>query len=587
MLWVVVAGLAGLASINALRTARTQLISAKSALDSVVSNASSLTTASGRAAASVQARQALAEATAASGVLHRSLGLTVLRYVPVAWTQRNGAVQLADDAQEGARVGLSLIAAADSFATQARLQRGMLPLSPLRTLASQVTSAESSVFGLVRSGGGLIGPLASARQQIDVLAATTANRLQQTADSLRAATTFLGSDGPRRYLVAAENNAEMRDQGAVLSYSVVDFDRGRVTIEHSGPISELALTQPVPVGMPVGMREFFADTQPTLLWQSANTTADFPWSGAVMATMYRQATGHPVDGVIALDVPTLADVLGVTGPIAVDGIPQPVTSANVTDILLNQLYAALPAGSDTGERRELESRVASRLMTRIQSGDFDAVQLGRQLGEAAAGGHIKLWSSRPAEETLLTNQDIGGTPATALPDRTFHWALENGTANKLDYLVHPSARVQVTVDGSGAAHVHTAITVANDSPAGAQPSYQLGAQLGQYPVGYYIGRLYFWSPEGSRTPGATTESGLALTEQNIGVAPGQRVTVTFDSTITDAVRDGALDLRLVPPPRAVAVPLTVTLSAPGRRVTGAALQQGTAWNRDVVLHWAM
>ena len=51
---------------------------------------------------------------------------------------------------------------------------------------------------------------------------------------------------------------------------------------------------------------------PTQTWQSVNTTADFPFSGTAMQAMYAQAGGGHVDGVVALDVNTLASLLNFT-----------------------------------------------------------------------------------------------------------------------------------------------------------------------------------------------------------------------------------------------------------------------------------
>ncbi len=40
---------------------------------------------------------------------------------------------------------------------------------------------------------------------------------------------LLGAGGPRHYFVALENDAEMRDQGAILSYALVTIDKGHLT----------------------------------------------------------------------------------------------------------------------------------------------------------------------------------------------------------------------------------------------------------------------------------------------------------------------------------------------------------------------
>ena len=48
--------------------------------------------------------------------------------------------------------------------------------------------------------------------------------------------------------------------------------------------------------------------------------------------MYGEAAVQHVDGVLALDVPAVASLLELTGPVSVAGISEPVTAANVSDI---------------------------------------------------------------------------------------------------------------------------------------------------------------------------------------------------------------------------------------------------------------
>ena len=92
--------------------------------------------------------------------------------------------------------------------------------------------------------GRLWGPLGDARRSFDELAGSGSRRLTAGAEAMGAARTFLGADRDRRYFVAAQNNAEMRDQGAVLSYVVVTFSKGRLPIERRGSIADLPLTGP-------------------------------------------------------------------------------------------------------------------------------------------------------------------------------------------------------------------------------------------------------------------------------------------------------------------------------------------------------
>ena len=49
---------------------------------------------------------------------------------------------------------------------------------------------------------------------------------------------LLGASGPRRYLIALQNNAEMRDQGMVLSFAVAEAADGRIRVVRTGRTTE-------------------------------------------------------------------------------------------------------------------------------------------------------------------------------------------------------------------------------------------------------------------------------------------------------------------------------------------------------------
>jgi hypothetical protein len=161
----------------------------------------------------------------------------------------------------------------------------------------------------------------------------------------------------------------------------------------------------------------------------------------------------------------------------------------------------------------------------------------------------------------------------------------NRTATKLDYYVKPSVRQDVELTAEGSAIVRTTVTVDNQAPTGAQPSYQLGPD----PVttkrpGDYVGWLLLWGPAGSIQSAGVSESGLVLSHYVVDVAAGARRELTFETVVPDAVRDGRLELRLVPQPRLEPMPLEVRLTAPGWEVHGA-LEWSARWDKVHTVGW--
>ncbi len=569
-------------------SARTQLVNARALLQGAVDDPVALSTPQGRATALAQVDGALASITDARASVAGSPVLALAAGVPGLRGQRAGFIRLIDDAAAAGGAGRALLAAVDSLAERNQIRDGVLPLDGLAELQGQVRLAGEVIGGRARRAGGLWGPLGDARREFDDVAASSSRRLTEGAEALGAARTFLGAANGRRYLVAAENNAEMRDQGAVLSYVVVTFDKGRMTRERQGSIADIQLTAPASTPVPPGTQEVFGAILPTQTWQSVNATADFAFSGRAMADMYRQASGQAVDGVIALDVPALAGLLRVVGPVTIDGVAEPVSANNVARLLLNDFYQGLAPTSDQTLRRERQGDVVKAVIERMTSGSRDAVTLGRTMGDVAAGGHHRLWSADAEEEGVFERTGLGGGPATKDADRTFHLAVENRTASKLDYFLKPTVRQDVQVTKQGTAVVRTTVVLENQAPANAPPSYQFGpAGVGNKP-GDYLAWVLLWGPSGSRqVQSGVIESGLNLSQFVVAVPAGERREVTFQTVVPNAVRQGRLNLRLVPQPRLEPMGLSVTMHAEGSTVGGAPGEWQGAWDRVRNFTWTV
>jgi hypothetical protein len=162
--------------------------------------------------------------------------------------------------------------------------------------------------------------------------------------------------------------------------------------------------------------------------------------------------------------------------------------------------------------------------------------------------------------------------------------VQNRTASKLDYFVKPAVRQEVRVTDQGTAVVRTTVTVENQAPADARPSYQFGPAAFTEKPGDYLAWVLLWGPQGSRPlQSGVIESGLNLSQFVLAVPAGERREVTFETVIPGAVRDGELHLRLVPQPRLEPMPLSVTLRAEG----GSTRQFQGLWDRTRNLEWAV
>jgi hypothetical protein len=281
-------------------------------------------------------------------------------------------------------------------------------------------------------------------------------------------------------------------------------------------------------------------------------------------------------------------MLRVVGGVSIAGVTEPVTADNVGRILLNDAYQGLGSGSDQTVRRERQGDVVKAVMDRMTSGSHDAVSLGRAMGDVARGGHLRLWSADMGEEEVFERTGLGGGPATKEADRTFHVAVENRTASKLDYFVKPSVHQDIQVTKQGTAVVRTTVVLENQAPADARPSYQFGPAGVTDKPGDYLAWVLLWGPEGSRQlQQGVSESGLNLSQFVVAVPAGERREVTFQTVVPGAVRKGRLGLRLVPQARLEPMPLSLTLAAEGRSVGGSPAAWQGAWDRVQNFAWTV
>jgi len=581
----VLGGIATAAAVRDVVKVRVDLIAARETMRRLVNDPVTLRTAEGRTAATAQITSTLTALAGTRDRLAGSIPITMAQAVPGLRAQRAGMLALVDDVSSAATAGRDLLLGAESIGDGVQVKDGSVPLDGIRSFEASVREAGQAIGGLARSARGLWGPLGDARQEFDELAISSSARLAGGADALRAAQSFMGATEDRRYLIAIQNNAEMRDQGMVLSYAVARFSGRRLIFEGSGSVGRLRLDRPTATPVPEGTEEVFGFTMPTRFWQSVNATADFAFSGQAMVDMYRQATGEEVDGVIAIDVPGIAALLRVLGPVQVPGIPEPVSAGNAARVLLKDLYDGLPPFDDRSDRRERLGEVTEAVIGRLTSGTTNAVAVGQELAGAALGGHFRLWSRVGEEEEIFERTGLGGGPAASKADRTFHVAVENRTATKLDYYVKPSVRQEVQLTRAGTAVVRTTVTIDNQAPADAAPSYQLGPDPFTKKPGDYVAWVLLWGPAGSRQlSGGVEESGLNLSQRVVDIAAAQRREVTFETVIPDAVRDGVFELRLVPQPRLEPMPAEVKVSAEGWSIKGDGTWTGVL-NRVQILTW--
>jgi hypothetical protein len=572
-------------SYGPLNSARDDLNQARTIISNDLANRSLFTSADGRARLANDIGSVAKEAAEANTTLSNSESISLLGHLPVLGAQRDGVLQLAMDVEKATTTGQSILGALNKLAESSHGTTVGLPA--LASLEFSVVADRKGMAALDRPTSGLIGPIASARRDFDREDAKLVRLLSLTAKTIDFARPFLGANGPQTYLIAGQNNAEMRDSGAVLSLDLLTAQDGTFSLDHATTYGNYILSSPANFTLPPGTQQIFGAYKSTEEWPEVDATADFATTGQDMQAMWAQATGQTVNGVIGIDVPGVASILRLTGPVMVPGIDQPVSATNVADVLLNEEYAGDTVNNPQNTRRDKISAVVKAAIDEMKKERIDLGSFANALANDVQGRHLMVWSAAPADEAGLRTLDAAGTLTTSEPDRTIHLAVENNTADKLDYFLRVGVAMKVTVDNTGNAIINTTIRVANGALPNQPPSYQYGPDgVNAFTPGQYVARVFYWGPVGAQVPGSVNESGLQVVENHFSLMPTQHGQVTFTTIIPHAVRHGRLQLRLIPQARLVPDKFSLSLEAPSWKVSGRT-HISTRWGKTLTLSWGL
>lgn len=410
----------------------------------------------------------------------------------------------------------------------------------------------------------LVGPLVSPVEEARDGLAQVAGALEAGAQAATMLPPMLGAEGPRTYLVAALNSAELRTAGGIVgSLAVVRADDGALSLVDQRSTDELkGLAEPV---LPLTEEELAVEG-PGLgrFVQNAVMTPDFPRSAQLLAARWQQDVGGAVDGVVATDPVAVAALLREVGPVTEPG----GTTLDADSLLATLLHDAYLQYPDLRAADSFFADVASTIFGALGSGGGDV----RGLVEAAAGageeGRIRVWSAHPEEQERLLATALGGAFLSGPFDDAAGVFLNDGTAGKLDYYLRPTLTVEELRCTGAQPSATVRLDLAYDPPADVAsfPENVTGTS-GVVPVGSLATSITLYGPVGGAPQGLVTDEGVVggrsatvagrpVTVAGSRLDPGGRATYRFEVP----VRDGRLSVWTTP---SLTSPGSVAATCPG------------------------
>ncbi len=263
---------------------------------------------------------------------------------------------------------------------------------------------------------------------------------------------LLGFTKPMTYLLLFENNTELRPGGGFIgSYALVTVNKGNTEIikfegtenfDRNIP-EDWRPSPPAPLKEHLGVSQWF--------FRDANWSPDFSVSAAKALELYIGQGGEKADeinAVIAITPTVLEEIVGLTGPMTVEGIK--FTAENFTETLEYEVeYDYENKGKEFSERKSIMEPLMMKIMSMLK-GDFilhfnEYLDLFASLAEEK---QIMIYIVDGTLESIIEERGWSGEMTETTGDYLL-WVDANLAALKTDYALDRELTYSISKNEAG------------------------------------------------------------------------------------------------------------------------------------------
>jgi hypothetical protein len=315
--------------------------------------------------------------------------------------------------------------------------------------------------------GDLWRPLANAREALDDELPDLAQGFDEVHRAAELLPGFMGFEGERRYLVIALNSGELLPGGGLVTaagvVTVNEGVNGEISFTDSNGWLPAAQALGIPYIEPPGplKRYLLRDFSWNLL--VSNWDPDYPtWSRQALE-FYELVNGpQDVDGIVAVDLVVLEQLLTVTGPKTLDVPERGPFEFTPGNAVLELERMTRPAYVEAADDRksiigDLASLVLSDLLVLPSEQWADAIRTVRRMGTER---HVQLFSFDPEEQSLIADVGWDGRLYEAETDY-LHFNEASVLSTKLNLIIHPAGTLSIDVTELGDVKHELKLTYSN------------------------------------------------------------------------------------------------------------------------------
>lgn len=301
---------------------------------------------------------------------------------------------------------------------------------------------------------------------------------------------IIALEGKKSYLVLLQNNNELRPTGGFIgSFAQIDFEGGKLKkldvndIYNIDGLLAIHVEPPKEIKEDLGQKDWFL--------RDSNWEPDFPTSARQAAWFYTKETGQRVEGVIALDVSAVENLLSVLGALDLPDYKEEITDDNLFEKSITHAEQGFFPGSQA--KKSFLSSLSAQLFNKIfflpgQNWPGIVQSLGKSLEQK----HLMIYLDNPKLFSYLASQNWTGTMPRAQEDREgsindFLSVVEaNLGANKVNYYIERGYDLETVIGKEGEIKHRLKISYTNRSPSDT------------WPAGKYKNRMRIYLPFGAK-----------------------------------------------------------------------------------------
>lgn len=302
-------------------------------------------------------------------------------------------------------------------------------------------------------------------------------------------------EGSKSYLILLQNNMELRPGGGFIgSFARINFEAGKLKKLDVNDIYNLDGTLSIHVEPPVEIKEDLG--QKDWFLRDSNWEPDFPTNARQAQWFYNKEAGERVEGVVALDISAMEELLSAIGPLDLADYKEQITSENLFAKAITYAESGFFPGSQAKKSflTALTNQAFNKIFFLPQKNWPGIISaLGRSLDEK----HVSIYLNDPKLFAYLDSQNWvhflprGATAKTNQTetgqDRDFLALVEaNLGANKVNYYLERNYKLETVVGKEGEIRHTLRINYTNRSPSDT------------FPGGMYKNRMRIYLPFGSK-----------------------------------------------------------------------------------------